>query len=172
MRSGVYSAAGDRFDSRRSTTRSRKVGGQWRISELPNGIVLSRDNFENSFSEYPLYFFDPDFRYLVPDVRWFPNCSGTVADRIVNALLAGPSNWLQGGVVTTAFPADVKVGDPSRRQERHCARRSQLHRCEHPNLVRARMLRQLQESLSTAEHHQRDDDRARRSDRRSRSPSS
>jgi hypothetical protein len=88
-----------------------KVKGQWRISDLPDGIVLSRTSFENSFQAYPLYFFDPEYTYLVPDVRWFPTGS-TVQDRIVKALLAGPTDWLQQGVVATAFPAGVQPGSP------------------------------------------------------------
>jgi Lipoprotein LpqB beta-propeller domain/Sporulation and spore germination len=88
-----------------------KVHGQWRIDDLPNGIVLSTTNFENSFQSYPIYFFDPDFTYLVPDVRWFPT-GVTVQDRIVKALLAGPTDWLQQGVVATGFPAGIKPGSP------------------------------------------------------------
>jgi hypothetical protein len=88
-----------------------RVKGQWRISDLPNGIVLSRTSFENSFQSYPIYFFDPDYNYLVPDVRWFPT-GITVQDRIVKALLAGPTDWLQQGVVATAFPSGVQPGAP------------------------------------------------------------
>jgi hypothetical protein len=88
-----------------------KVNGQWRISDLPDGIVLSRTSFENSFQPYPVYFFDPDYRYLVPDVRWFPT-GPTVQDRIVKALLGGPTDWLQQGVVATAFPAGLQPGTP------------------------------------------------------------
>lgn len=88
-----------------------KVNGQWRISDLPDGIVLSRTSFENSFQPYPVYFFDPDYRYLVPDVRWFPT-GLTVQDRIVKALLGGPTDWLQQGVVATAFPAGLQPGSP------------------------------------------------------------
>jgi hypothetical protein len=87
------------------------VKGQWRISDLPNGIVLSRTSFQNSFQPYPIYFFDPDYTFLVPDVRWFPT-GITVQDRIVKALLAGPTDWLQQGVVATAFPAGIQPGAP------------------------------------------------------------
>jgi hypothetical protein len=88
-----------------------KVNGQWRISDLPDGIVLSRTGFETAFAAYPIYFFDPDFHYLVPDVRWFPSGS-TVQDRIVTALIAGPAPWLQQGVVASAIPAGVQRGSP------------------------------------------------------------
>jgi hypothetical protein len=88
-----------------------RVKGQWRINDLPDGIVLSRTSFENSFQPYPIYFFDPDFTYLVPDVRWFPT-GVTVQDRIVKALIAGPTDWLQQGVVATSFPAGIQPGTP------------------------------------------------------------
>jgi hypothetical protein len=107
---GVY--AEQSTDSTQTLSYSfTKVRGQWRISDLPDGIVLSRTSFENSFQPYPVYFFDPDYNYLVPDVRWFPTGT-TVQDRIVKALLAGPTDWLQQGVVATAFPAGVKPGSP------------------------------------------------------------
>ena len=107
---GVYSQQAS--DSTQTLSYSfTKVAGQWRISELPNGIVLSRTSFENFFNPYPIYFFDPDYRYLVPDVRWFPT-GPTVQDRVVTALLAGPSDWLQQGVVASAFPAGVQPGSP------------------------------------------------------------
>lgn len=83
--------------------------GEWRISSAPNGIVLSQGSFNLVFTEQPLYFFDPSYRYLVPDVRWFPS-RPTVAVRTVRALLEGPVSWLQGGVVTTAFPEATTVG--------------------------------------------------------------
>jgi Lipoprotein LpqB beta-propeller domain/Sporulation and spore germination len=107
---GVYVAQGT--DSTQTLTYTfAKVAGQWRISNLPDGIVISRTNFNELFASYPVYFFDPDFRYLVPDVRWFPT-SATVEDRIVSALLAGPVDWLQQGVVSTAFPLGLQLGSP------------------------------------------------------------
>ena len=81
---------------------------EWRISEAPNGIVLSQRNFDDTFREQPLYFFDPTFSYLVPDVRWFPSRL-TLPNRVVDALLAGPSPWLGDGVVTTSFPEATGV---------------------------------------------------------------
>ncbi len=77
--------------------------GEWRISAAPDGIVLSQPSFNVVFTERALFFFDPSYGYLVPDVRWFPSRS-TVPVRIVSALLAGPASWLQQGVVVSAFP--------------------------------------------------------------------
>jgi hypothetical protein len=79
-----------------------QVNGQWRISAAPNGTVLDQSTFKDVFSAQSLYFFDPDFRYLVPDVRWFPRGASTPT-KIVNGVLNGPSEWL-AGAVTSAFP--------------------------------------------------------------------
>ncbi|MEP6478881.1 MAG: LpqB family beta-propeller domain-containing protein [Rhodoglobus sp.] len=78
--------------------------GEWRIASAPDGIVLSQNSFDVVFDEHPLYFFDPSYQYLIPDVRWFPS-RATIPLRMVNALLAGPTGWLQAGVVRSEFPA-------------------------------------------------------------------
>ena len=83
--------------------------GQWRIAEAPPGIVVSENRFDNVFTEQALFFFDPTYRYLVPDVRWFPN-QASVGTRVVAALLAGPSSWLGGGVTLSAFPPGTVLG--------------------------------------------------------------
>ncbi|MET1043760.1 MAG: LpqB family beta-propeller domain-containing protein [Microbacteriaceae bacterium] len=81
--------------------------GQWRISEAPDGVVLTGSAFEQIFKPYSVYYFDPTFAYLVPDLRWFPTPS--LARRIVEALLAGPTEWLAPGVVTE-FPNGTQLG--------------------------------------------------------------
>lgn len=84
-----------------------KEGGEWRISEAPDGIVLSASSFSLVFGERALYYFDPSYSYLVPDVRWFPSRS-TVAVRVAHALAAGPTSWLAPGVLTS-FPEATTV---------------------------------------------------------------
>lgn len=83
--------------------------GEWRISQLADGIVLSQAAFDVAFRQQALYFFDPSFAYLVPDVRWFPSRQ-TTSGLVVQALLAGPSTWLQQAVVT-AFPDATAFGE-------------------------------------------------------------
>ncbi|TAM67505.1 MAG: hypothetical protein EPN48_12740 [Microbacteriaceae bacterium] len=84
-----------------------KVSGQWRISKAPDGVVIDATRFPNVFSAHTLYFFSPDFRYLVPDERWFPSRASTQT-RVVKALVSGPAKWLAGAVVT-AFPQGTKL---------------------------------------------------------------
>jgi hypothetical protein len=84
-----------------------QVDGQWRISAAPNGTVLDQSTFKDVFSAQSLFFFDPDYRYLVPDVRWYPRGASTPT-KIVNGVLNGPSEWL-AGAVTSAFPAGTAL---------------------------------------------------------------
>jgi hypothetical protein len=79
-----------------------QVDGQNRIARADPGTVLTSNAFLNAFRGYSLYFFDPSFDYLVPDLRWFP-ATRSVAQRIVDELLVG-STWLGPGVVVSAFP--------------------------------------------------------------------
>ncbi|RFA08466.1 hypothetical protein B7R54_03930 [Subtercola boreus] len=77
--------------------------GQWRINMADPGIILEQSRFSQVFSSHSLYFYDPTYTYLVPDVRWFPK-DETTGTRVVKALLAGPAPWLGQGAVVTAFP--------------------------------------------------------------------
>ncbi|QNO37007.1 GerMN domain-containing protein [Protaetiibacter sp. SSC-01] len=91
-------------------TFEKNADGEWRIASAPEGILLTSARFMSTFGTYPLYFFDPGWRGLVPDVRWFPNTASR-ADRIVKELLAGPSPWYGNGVLVSAFPSGTKL-DP------------------------------------------------------------
>lgn len=79
------------------------VDGENRIARADPGTLLSRNGFTTAFAAYPLYFYDPSFEFLVPDLRWFP-ITRDVADRIVEELLIGPAAWLGAGVLFSAFP--------------------------------------------------------------------
>ncbi|MCT9621616.1 MULTISPECIES: LpqB family beta-propeller domain-containing protein [unclassified Curtobacterium] len=81
--------------------------GEWRIAYAPDGIILSPVNFESVFQQHALYFYDPTYKFLVPDERWFLARSST-STRIASALLAGPASWLKGAVVT-AFPEGTQL---------------------------------------------------------------
>ncbi|WP_341855983.1 ATP-binding protein [Brachybacterium sp. GPGPB12] len=52
-----------------------EVEGQWRLSEVPDGIFLSEAAFETLYSPARLYFLDARERHLVPDHRWSPRAA-------------------------------------------------------------------------------------------------
>lgn len=89
--------------------------GQWRISGLEDGVVLSEPNFEAIYRSTSLYFLSQDGTFLVPETRWFP--LRNLATSVVRALLAGPSQWLRDAVRSaipdgaTLQPDAVSVDD-------------------------------------------------------------
>ena len=80
--------------------------GQWRISGLNDGVLLSEPIFYTVYRATPLYFLTPARDLLVPEMRWFPQRN--TATYAVRALLAGPSPWLRDAV-TTAFPEGTRL---------------------------------------------------------------
>jgi len=84
----------------------RDSSGQWRISRLDNGVVLSEPNFGLVFRTATVYFLSADSSYLVPETRWFP--VRNLATSLVRALIDGPSPWLRDAV-RTAVPDGVRL---------------------------------------------------------------
>lgn len=84
-----------------------QVDGQWRINKPPEGIHLDAAQFRALFNTQTLYFYDPTYTYAVPDVRWMLNTPDQPTT-IVNALMAGPAEYLDGAVVT-AFPSEAEM---------------------------------------------------------------
>jgi hypothetical protein len=84
-----------------------REAGEWRIAAAPNLTVVTQPVFSVVFRAFPIYFVDNRSRFLVPDLRWFPSRASTPT-RLVNALLAGPSDWLDGAV-TSAIPTGTSL---------------------------------------------------------------
>jgi hypothetical protein len=80
-----------------------RVGGEWRIDSLPDGILINALDFGVTFRPFPVYFSDAGHRFLVPDIHWFPY-TPAVPTALVRALLGGPAPWLSPAVTTGAPP--------------------------------------------------------------------
>jgi hypothetical protein len=144
---GVYKEDRDQATQRLSFTFAQ-VDGQWRISGLADGTVISRDNFEAAFDAHALYFFDPSYRFLIPDVRWFPSRSN-VPNRIVQALLEGQASWLQQGATLTAVPQGAELETPVEVTSGRATVDLSDEVTDMNNLDKARMQQQLESSLGT-----------------------
>jgi len=120
------------------------VDGQPRIARADPGTVLTVSGFNGAFDEYPLYYFDASFDFLVPDLRWFPK-TRAVSNRIAVELVKDPAPWLGVGVLFSAFPqgtvakADIDAPDIT-------VDLSAEARTESPETQR-RMIQQLEASL-------------------------
>ena len=90
--------------------------GQWRINSAPDGTVLSPSRFSSIYAPFEVYFFDPTFAYLVPDLRWFR--LGSAGTDVVNAMLAGPSDRLGDGVAVLRVPRGHRAGSARPRSRR------------------------------------------------------
>lgn len=88
-----------------------QVNGEWRIGEIPDGIMLAQSSAQDLLISHDLYFYSSNYRFWVPDARWFVRRTGVTA-RIVGAMLAGPAPYLQGSV-TSAFPEGVTLARDS-----------------------------------------------------------
>lgn len=78
----------------------QQVDGNWRISELADGIVLPAQVFTATYQPTRIYRPSADGRYWVPEVRWFPQA--TWRTNAVQALFAGPPLWLADAVLPAA----------------------------------------------------------------------
>ena len=83
--------------------------GEWRIDQLPQGLVLSLVDVDRSFRSLSVFFFDPSFSTLVPDPRMIPVLGPGQATTLVRYLIEGPSDWLLPAV-RTGFPDGVSLG--------------------------------------------------------------
>ncbi len=108
----VIDARGIRVIADPGTTRSvpvelEQVDGQWRISGIPHGTMVSASDFPSLFEGYTAYFFDPTYSYAVPDIRWLASRQG-VAASLATLMLEGPAPYLAEAVVS-AFPEGTRL---------------------------------------------------------------
>ncbi|MBV9792372.1 MAG: GerMN domain-containing protein [Actinobacteria bacterium] len=85
-------------------------GGRWRISSLPNEVLLSQSDFEHVYQPRNIYFFDPSEQTLVPDPIYVPEAATPtdLVEQLVRVVMASPTGWLRSAV-QTAFPAGTTL---------------------------------------------------------------
>ena len=102
-------------DSETFSYKLTDVAGEWRIDQLPPGVLIDKASF-GTYQPRQLYFFDSTERILVPDVRYSPLSGQALASWLLTQLLAGPRPELLQSV-TTEVPEQVSKfsvldGDP------------------------------------------------------------
>jgi hypothetical protein len=91
---GAYTPSFD--EAVKFTFRLESVNGQYRISNLQDGLIISEDLFNRYYSAHPIYFYDAADQYLVPYVRY--------------SALADPNqlaNWLLNRLASPPEPQNV-----------------------------------------------------------------
>jgi hypothetical protein len=79
-----------------------KERGEWRISRLPDRLLVPRTHFETQYQQLLLYYFDRSGQVLVPEPVFLPR-GRQAATLLVAGLLKGPEPYL-AGVEQTFFP--------------------------------------------------------------------
>lgn len=82
--------------------------GEWRITDPPSGVLVESIAFQHNYRPVRVSFLDPVRGNLVPDMRWVPPYpEETLAGRVLDLLLAGPSQVLADSV-TSALPPGTR----------------------------------------------------------------
>lgn len=103
---GSFTPGASTFSSTLNMVRER---GEWRISDPPNGVFVEYTAFQQAYQAATVSFVDPNRGTLVPDVRWVPAQPFTsLPGRLLDLLLAGPSDALEGAVMT-ALPVGTRL---------------------------------------------------------------
>lgn len=104
---GRYTAA--RLGSTVSATfRLSTVGGEWRLSELPEGFGrwISRTDITRLVQPYAVHYVSTSRRALVQDIRWFP--VDKLATRLARAQITAVPTYLRGAA-TSAVPDRARL---------------------------------------------------------------
>jgi hypothetical protein len=110
---GVISARSQYVPSEQLTTLEEQfgltqVGSQWRIADVPDGLLLSRAAVERSYREFQTYFVAKPGGILAPNPVLFARSQGDVTTDLVRALVQGPGPWLEPAVIN-GFPAGTEL---------------------------------------------------------------
>jgi hypothetical protein len=87
-----------------------QVEGEWRINQLPPGVLISQFAFTRSYLARELYFYDLSETTLVPDLRYSALSGQPLATWLLAELLAGPRPELAQAVTNEA---PDQVGRPT-----------------------------------------------------------
>ncbi|MFI7340128.1 LpqB family beta-propeller domain-containing protein [Streptomyces sp. NPDC050085] len=90
-------------------------GNQWRIDDLPPGVVLGESDFQRIYQSVNKYYYavdppsgdDSEQRQLVPDPVFVRQWTDPLTET-VRQVLAGPTRWLNPAV-RTAFPSGTAL---------------------------------------------------------------
>jgi len=88
--------------------RLRLVDGEWRLADVPPGLLLSESGLAGAFRRIVRYFPSADRRRLVPDVVFRPRAAASAVTAAAAAVVEGPSPWL-APAVRTAVPDGTSV---------------------------------------------------------------
>ncbi len=85
-----------------------RVGDEWRITGLPQGLILDRIEVSLTYRAFDIYYMNPEGSLLVPDSVYLPLDPAGSATSLVQSLLNGPTRWLRPAV-ESKIPAGTSL---------------------------------------------------------------
>lgn len=82
--------------------------GEWRITNPPPGRIISETLFKQAFAPMTLYFFDPTYTVLIPDIFYVPSLTIN-PNAVIRQVVRGPSTWT-ATMVGQSIPLGSEVG--------------------------------------------------------------
>lgn len=80
-----------------------RIDGQWRVSSLPEEIVIERTELLNHYEPHDLFFYNGSGRSLIPDRRWVYASRDQGLDTVlISMLMEGPSEKIAPATADTA----------------------------------------------------------------------
>ncbi|MGW6657716.1 MtrAB system accessory lipoprotein LpqB [Rhodococcus sp. NPDC055024] len=92
---GLYVPEEGSFEARMTLT---LTDGEWRISDLPPGVIMERPQFLGAYQRKSLFFLDPTSQTVVPDLRWISGGQDQVAAQLIGLMIDGPKAALAPAV--------------------------------------------------------------------------
>lgn len=106
--SGYLNLSAPTAQESRNLSLEKNNQGQWRISQIDDGVLLTTSDVDRGFIGFPIYFLSPDRKSLVADTVLFPQTFTGSATALIQALLDGPSSKLALATINS-FPSGTKL---------------------------------------------------------------
>lgn len=85
---GAYSPENAGYEARMTL---QQISGEWRITDLPSGAVIERNELRNRYQPQSLYFYEQSRKALISDRRWLYSGQDSMDTELVTLLIEGPN---------------------------------------------------------------------------------
>lgn len=102
---GVFKAEEGTLEARVTMIRENN---EWRIDQLPDGVIVDRAQFLNAYHEVALFFPNLQGNLVVSDPRWLSLRTEGLAAQLIDMLITGPKSRL-AEAVTNKLGQDVHL---------------------------------------------------------------
>lgn len=103
---GSYTSENGGFEAQIHMT---QVDGEWRISDLPEVVVIERTELRNRYQPHSLFFYEHTGQALESDRRWLSTGQESLDTELITLLLQGPAEELAPATMSVV-PREANFG--------------------------------------------------------------